>query len=494
MKKSIKILSLLLVFIFTLSTLFLTSCKRGTSEEVADESDSNPYIIKTEIKDGCIWVTYSNDPENPVNVGAMGIDGNTESDGSLNYLPLPDGTYGITAGKAKYLEKIVVPETYNGKPVSTILENAFNGATNLKEIVIPSTITAVGENAFTNCGKLKYNEQDGALYLGNESNPYLILVEAKDTSISKCTVNEKTVAICSDAFYNCGSLQIVNIPNSVKSIGARAFYNCSRISVINIPEGIDFIGSETFYNCLSIEKVTIPASVITISPSAFSSCKGLTNVTFAKNSLLTSIGNSAFSTCTSLKSITIPKGVLNIGDHKANKNTDGAFYNCKSLESVSFEDGSEIKQIGNFAFDACSKLASVNLPDSINKLGISAFRSCGLKKVNLPDSLTTIPQETFMGCKSLETVTFGSKTLSIGGKAFAGCSKLNNVVIPETTMYIGASAFFECSALTSLAVKDPTKWYAVGKDLIGLSSTDFGNATTAAKFVTQDYFDHSFEK
>lgn len=492
MKKSVKLISLLLVFILAFSTLFLTSCKKTADNGAADTS--NPYIIKTEIKDGCIWVTYSDNPDTPVNVGAFGVEGNTRSDGSLSYLPLPNGTYGVTAGNARYLEEIVIPESYNGKPISTILENAFNGATNLKKITIPSTITSVGENAFDNCGKLTYNEYDGARYLGNDSNPYLVLVDAKETSIVKCTVNNSTVAICDDAFYNCANLQVLTIPNSVTSIGARAFYNCSRLGAINFPEGSTFIGSETFYGCTSLESINIPASVSNIGTSAFANCKSLTTVTFAKNSTLTNIGNAVFSNCIKLKTITLPKNVVNIGDHKANKNTDGVFYGCESLESVVFEEGSSLNQIGNYAFDACESLTTIKLPDTLTKLGISAFRSSGIKTIALPNSLTSIGQETFYACTSLEEVTLGNATNSIGIKAFASCSKLNSIELPESVKYVGSSAFYQCSSLSSLTVKNPANWYAVGKKLVELDKADMGNPATAAKFATTDYYDHSFEK
>ncbi len=494
MKKSIKILSLTLVLILTFSALFLTSCKKNTSNNNDDEEPA--YIIKTEIIDGCIWVTYSNNPENPVNIGALGANGSTGAEDSLNYYPLPDNSYGITAGNAKYLETIVIPETYNGKPVTAILDNAFNGATNLQKITIPSSIKLVGENAFENCGKLKFNEVNGALYLGNDTNPYLVLVEAKETTITECVIDQNTIAICNDAFYDCTNLSVLTIPKKVTSIGSRAFYNCSRMSSIVLYEGPAFIGEETFYNCASLEEIAIPASVTTISTSAFADCKALKKVTFGNNSLLTSIGNSAFKSCTSLKSIEIPKSVVNIGDHKANKTTDGVFYNCSALVSVNFESGSAITQIGNYAFDACKNLESFEFPSTLKKLGYSSFRTCGLKNVVLPDSLTTISQETFFGCSDLETVKFGNGTKSIGVKAFAGCAKLNNVTIPASANYIGTSAFFECKALTALDVEDAERWYIVkGSEATELKTNDdFSDPTTAAKYVTDTYDDYSFQK
>ena len=112
MKSTKRFLSLLLIFILLVSTVALTSCKkinRAPASASAENSNAN-YISNVEIKDGSIFVTYSNDPNNPVKIGDFGFDGETASDSSLKFFPLPSGTYGVTAGNAKYLEEITIPE------------------------------------------------------------------------------------------------------------------------------------------------------------------------------------------------------------------------------------------------------------------------------------------------------------------------------------------------------------------------------------------------
>ena len=468
MKKSTKILSLVLVFVFLFSAAFLISCEKPTGEVATDEATNNSagtnYIIKTEIKDGCIWVTYSNDPENPVNIGALGVDGATSSEASLTYMPLANGSYGVTAGNARYLEEIIIPETYNGKAVTAILEGAFNGATNLKKITIPNSITSVGENAFYNCGNLEYTEYDNALYLGNSENPCLILVQAKNATINRCVVNEKTVAICDNAFYGCSDLDAVSIPNSVKSIGSYAFYGCGLIRDINLPEGITYIGAETFNNCANLRKVTIPSTVTNIGDSAFAGCASLETVTFAKGSVLSGIANSVFNGCKKLKTITIPKNVIYIGDDKANKNTDSVFGGCAALESVIFEDGSKLEKIGNYGFYSCKKLSSIKLPDSLTYLGHSAFTSTSITSMDIPDNVTSIGKDTFLGCTKLKTASFGEKLTKIGPQAFAGCEALNNIVIPASVKTISKAAFNgDCTSLTSVKFNDVKNWHDIAK-------------------------------
>ena len=488
MGKSTKIISAILALFLLSSSAFLFSCEKPTNNtETTDANDSaSSYIIKTEIKDGGIWVTYSNDPENPVNIGAIGVNGETSSNSTLTYMPLPDGTFGVTSGNSRYLDVIVIPETFNGKPITTIVENAFNGSTNLKSITIPSSITSVGDNAFYNCNELEYNEHDNGLYLGNAENPYLILVKAKDTTITRCAVNEKAVAICDNAFYGCTELTSVSIPGSVKSIGSHAFQGCSSLIEVNIPNGCAVIGTETFESCASLSKITIPASITDLGTNAFKDCISLKSITFEKNSALTSISNGAFSGCKSLTSITIPKNVTVIGDSKAISNTNGVFHGCSALEKIVFEDESRVTQIGNFAFESCTKLTAISLPSTVKQIGHSAFKSAtGIKSINIPANVIIIGDKTFYGCKSLESVTFGDKLSKIGYQAFAGCQALNNVVIPASVKIISQAAFDEhCTNLTSVEFKEANGWYDVSK-MEKIDATLLGDKATAATIVKQ---------
>ena len=495
MGKSTKILSIALVFVLLLTSAFLFSCEKPTNENSTEEANApvTNYIIKTEIKDGCIWVTYSNDPANPVNIGAFGADGGTSSESSLTFMPLADGTYGVTAGNSRYLDTIVIPATYNGKAVTTILENAFNGAVNLKSISIPNSIVSVGDHAFENCGKLEYNELDNALYLGNTENPHLILVKAKDATITRCIVDDKTVAICDNAFHGCTELAMLDIPDTVKNIGSYAFKGCGSLTKINFPEGNTFIGAETFEGCSNLKKIAIPASVTTVGKAAFANCVSLKEVTIAENSALIGFANEAFNGCKSLTSITIPKNVEYLGDNKATS-TSGIFNNCIALEKVIFEKGSKLNQIGNFAFNKCEKLTDIVLPETLNQIGHSAFRGAGIVSIKLPDALLTVADNTFYNCDSLETVTFGAKLNKIGYQAFADCKNLNNVSLPESLRIVGISAFFKCDSLTSVTVKDANNWYVLKNDSTKLDAAQFGDPATAAEYFTNTYYDYNFAK
>lgn len=494
MKNTKRILSLLLVFILLISAVTLTSCKKINRTPSKAEDPNINYISNVEIKDGSVFVTYSNDPDNPVNIGAFGADGVTSSDSSLKFFPLPSGTYGVTAGSAKYLEEVTIPETYNGKPVTTILDKAFEGAINLRKLSVPSSITNVGDNAFDGCESLEYNDDKSGLYLGNTANPYLIFIGAANAAITSCTVNEGTKVIYNDAFNKCKYLQSITLPANITSIGHRAFRDCNALSKINIPDKVYFIGAEAFYNCKSLKSVSIPTSVESIGTSAFYNCSSLATVTFPEDCLIKSIANETFGNCSKLTSIKIPKNVVSIGDSKITEATSGAFNACNSLSTVTFADSSALKQIGNYTFNSCGKLKTIAFPDTLEKIGIGAFRSCSLNEIVLPKGVTTIAPETFWSNASLSKVTLSAETVSINAKAFASCKALTSITIPATVTFIGENAFFE-SGLKTATIADAQNWIVVTSDKTEkISSTDFSTPATAATIFTTTYYDYQFYK
>jgi hypothetical protein len=125
------------------------------------------------------------------------------------------------------------------------------------------------------------------------------------------------------------------------------------------------------------------------------------------------IGDYAFEDCTSLVSVTIPDSVTRIGN--------GAFFCCINLASVTIPDS--VTRIGNGAFFCCKSLASVTIPDSVTRIGDSAFRMSGLTSVIIPDSVTFIGENAFSECTGLENVTISLVTKREWNDSgqFAGC-------------------------------------------------------------------------
>ncbi len=132
--------------------------------------------------------------------------------------------------------------------------------------------------------------------------------------------------------------------------------------------------------------------------------------------LVTSIGDYAFDNCSGLTSITIPNSVTWIVDY--------AFFGCSSLTSITIPDS--VTDIGRYAFSGCSGLTSITIPDSVTNIGKYAFSGCsGLTSITIPNSITNIGEySAFYGCSSLKSITIPKGVTSIGYRAFYGCNNL----------------------------------------------------------------------
>ena len=430
---------------------------------------------------------------------------------SLTSVTIPDSVTSIgdwAFEDCDSLTSVTIPDS-----VTSIGGSAFRDCTSLTSVTIGNGVTSIGENAFSGCNNLQYNEYGDALYLGNDENRYVVLIKAKDKSITSVDIYALTRVIYQSAFSGCTSLTSVTIPSSVTSIGSSAFSGCTSLTSVSIPASVTSIGNYAFRNCTALESITIPDSVTSIGSSAFSGCSSLESMTIPfvgatkdetsnthfgyifgassssnndyyvpaslKEVIITggtSIGYGAFYGCTSLTSVTIPDSVTNIGGY--------AFYDCTSLEGVYITDIGKWAEINFGDLYANPLLYAGNLylngelvtdlviPDSVTSIGTYAFRGCtSLTSVAIPDSVTSIGSSAFSGCTniasaampahaiddipkgSLKTVVITSGD-SVGNSAFEDCTSLTSVTIPGSVTSIGDNAFDGCRALTSITIPD----------------------------------------
>ena len=162
---------------------------------------------------------------------------------------------------------------------------------------------------------------------------------------------------------------------------------------------------------------------------------------------VTSIGSYAFQYCSGLTSITIPNSVTSIGEK--------AFFGCDGLTSVTIPNS--LTSIGDYAFHSCSGLTSVTIPNSVTSIGERAFCYCsGLTSVTIPNSVTSIGNLAFDLCSGLTSVTIGSGVTSIEKYAFRNCSKLHDVYCYAEEVPTTSSDAFRSSSIASatLHVRD----------------------------------------
>jgi len=153
-------------------------------------------------------------------------------------------------------------ETYLIPPsVTSIEDGAFSGCDHLTSVIIPSSVTFIGEHAFTVC------------------------------SLISVTIPSSVTSIGNSAFSFCRSLSSVTIPSSVTVIGEGTFIECISLTSVTIPSSVTSIGEYAFYYCSSLTSVTIPASVTSIGRSAFGDCRRLFSITLSRR---TQVGQDAF--------------------------------------------------------------------------------------------------------------------------------------------------------------------------------------------------------
>ena len=266
-----------------------------------------------------------------------------------------------------------------------------------------------------------------------------------ETETKKLIVGCKTSIIPSDgsvtfigdyAFYGCGGLTSVTIPNSVTSIGYRAFRYCIGLISVTIPDSVTSIGGGAFYNCSGLTSVTIGNSVTSIGSSAFYNCRGLTSVTIPDS--VTSIGDYAFYGCSGLTSVTIGNSVASIGEW--------AFYGCCKLVEVINKSGLNITKGSSDNGYIAYYALNVNKDGTSNIVNKDGYLFYTYDNVNyllgyvgsntdltLPDDHNRqnykIYKYAFRYCSGLTSVTIGNRVTSIGSSAFSGCSGIESLVV-----------------------------------------------------------------
>ncbi len=247
------------------------------------------------------------------------------------------------------IKDLVIP---NG--VTCIERLAFWGCSGLTSVTIPGSVTRIGASTFYGCNGLTavHISDIGAwckISFIQSSNPLKLArhLFLNGEEVKDLVIPNSVTSIEESAFSGCTGLTSVTIGNSVISIGNGAFYECSGLTSVSIGNGVTSIGYSAFSGCSGLTSVSIGSSVTNIDNNAFSECSGLTSVTLPNS--VTNIGCEAFRGCSSLTSVTIPNSVTLIRDY--------TFGWCNALTSITI--GSGVNTIGTQAFTNCPELADV---------------------------------------------------------------------------------------------------------------------------------------
>ena len=468
-------------------------------------------------------------PDAVLGIGSYAFEGCS----ALTSITIPDSVtvIGVYAFSQCYgLESIMVSEgnsNYYSVDNCLIEKQSNTLVLGCKTSQIPDTVTGIGDGAFAGC-----------------------------LALADITIPDSVTRIGVNAFQDCIKLTSITIPDSVKSIGMGAFAWCSGLTSITIPNSVTKIGQGVLAGCTGLSSVSLPfvggdkdnqtnahlgyvfgdelglpealkvvevTGDVIIEQNAFRDCKGLTEIVISGE--VEYIAEWAFRGCSGLKSIVLGSGVRKV--------VPGAFVECTSLSSITVshdnpiyhsinnclvetalnevvfgcmtseipDDGS-ITSIGAYAFDNCTGLTSITIPDSVTNIGNCAFVGCtgltsivignGIKNLDtwwsfqsypnlvsviIGDGVESIAVGIFENALSLETVVIGNGMKSIDFGLFWGCTTLKNVTIGNSVTNIDNNAFQGCTSLESIKIPDSVTRIAseAFADCTSLKNVEFGD-------------------
>ena len=219
----------------------------------------------------------------------------------------------------------------------------------------------------------------------------------------------------------------VNLPKQMSKIEYYAFNNCKNLKRIDISDGVSKIEQSTFYDCYNLEEIFIPSSVKSIENRAFYNCEKLTSVYFngtkdAWNKVKIGTENDSIE---SIEPHVKEFDYLSYDDRISISHWDSNATSAVIPEEV---DGLPVKEISSDAFQYCSSLTNIIIPNTVAQIGRDTFYYCSsLTNVILPNAITEIEGATFAHCTSLKSVTIPNSVNSISYDAFYNCESLTDV-------------------------------------------------------------------
>lgn len=539
-----KLIALCLAVCMT-AVMFASCDSAGVGETTTSTDTQETYPKSYQVLDGVLTSCVGQADENGVYVIPETVTVIAESafagDTRLKEVVIGSHVEMIGAGAfqgCSSLEKVTIEEG-----VKKIGSYAFYDCVALTEIYLPSTVNALGQYSFYGCTALETISLDHIRYIDDGAFWYCDALE-------RVTFSEELEYIGTWAFARCTNLSEMNLKDvrKLKTIGDYAFMGCAMLRSITIPEGVETIGALVFFDCTRLSDVVIADTVTMVDYAAFNftpwyqendeeylivgdgvliKCavhpnfidladkpiKAIGGTAFwnAENEgeaaeygykyaseletlvlpeTVTAIGTSAFAGCFNLKKIVLPAGVTTIGNNAFNIYIEDSETN--GVANIDFTQCVNLKTIGNYAFQGCYGIESMELPKTVEKVGAYAFAATGAydgfmekaskeeneanryfitgdgillaayiesgqTKITVPDGVKKIGGSAFSGW-DIAYIPTDLSVLSYSGRSKYNISyNVKEIVLPETLVEIGDSAFFRMLSVENIVLPDSLK-------------------------------------
>jgi len=326
---------------------------------------------------------------------------------------------------------VIVPNFINGYPVKKIGSYAFS-STPITSVVIPDSVTNIGEGAFYVCGRLTN-----------------AIISTNMTELS-------------GEIFGLSGLTSFTFPSGITSIDVGAFDNCLSLTNVVIPSGVQYIGGYAFNDAYSMRSVIIPDSVTNLGDWAFSGCINMTNLIIGNG--ITSIPTYEFAQSTSLQNVTVPDSVTSVGNN--------AFAQCSSLTNINYGSGVSTS-IGNLRFNGTTSLNTITV--SSNNPVLSSLNGvlfdknqttliqCPIGRIGsytMPNTVTSIWNRAFLNCIGLTDIAIANSITSISFNIFSGCTGITNIIFLDGITNFTPLLFYPCVNLKSFYVSSNNPAYS----------------------------------
>lgn len=401
--------------------------------------------------------------------------------------------------------------------VTHIASGAFRNCSSLSSVELPASLTEITNNPFESCRSLR------SITVAAENKMYVacdnVLLSRENEIVcypaglqaASYAIPDIVTRIGDGAFCGCSSLTNVILPDSLTSIGNVAFANCSGLMSVTIPGGVTRLGHQVFWHCNNLKSITFPDSLTSISHGVCEYCSNLTNIMVPEG--VTRIEGWAFRNCSSLTNITLPNSVTEIGFavfaecptlvirvHSGSyahsyaqqngipvellhsqapetdfqvKPADGGCTITKytgpggQVDIPSTLDGMKVVEIGESAFENCTALTGVAIPEGVKNLQMFAFGGCtGLTSVRMPSSVRNIYGFAFENCSALPAISIPEGVVYLSSDVFDGCVSLTDVSLPASLTQIKWNPFPNCTALKTIRVAQANMFYAMRDNIL----------------------------
>ena len=422
-------------------------------------------------------------------------------------------------------EQVTIPDTLGGKPVKEIGEKTFSFSPQVKELVIPASVTKIDDPSFCDLPKLEkitvaeenigFAAVDNVLFHKKMKTVYCY---PQGKTGDSYTLPDTITTIAGKAFYHA-QLKEVMMPDTITKIQAsafegsklekvklsqklsqiyeRSFADCAALGEIVFPDKLTSIAAGSFKGCTALQEIIVPAGVGVLDAGAFEGCTGLKTVD-VQGASIQRVSDNTFRGCASLERVNYAGTILGIGEE--------AFSGCAALQEFALTDA--ITTLGRGAFRGCENLQGLYIPDTLVDIGAHAldgtpylesltgdFAVTGggvllctrgaektvtvpegvvrvsfvredVEQVTVPEGVTALSSGAFADCAALKQISLPASLTLIGNEAFRGCAALEEFTVPAGVTAIGDGCFLNCTGMKRYAVAPGNVTYTVDQGVL----------------------------